>query len=113
MAPAPEAPPFVVLTVYTSSPEYRQQFVDLIHDFATVQAMSHPGILTFEIFTDEGEQHIVTVSKWADRAAFETFKRSGTGMRAAAIARVLRPVVYFLRPEATLGELEVPLRRAG
>lgn len=113
MDPSPQAPTFIVLTVYTSSPEHRQQFVDLIHDFASAQALSHPGLCSFEIFTEEGEQHIVTLARWKDRASFEAFKASGSSIRAAAIARVLSPVAYFLRPEAALEEPEAPVRRAG
>lgn len=108
-----ESQPFVVLTIFTSSPQHRQQFVDLIHDFASVQAMSQPGIISFEIMTDEGQEHIVTLSKWKDRDSFEVFKRSGSSMRASVMARVLTPVVYFLHPEAALPGTELPLRRAG
>lgn len=112
MDDSPQAP-FLVLTVFTSSPEHRQQFVELIHDFATAQAMSHPGLAAFDIFTDEGEQHIVTIARWKDRSAFEAFKGSVSSIRASAIARVLTPVVYFLRPEATVCATESPLRRVG
>lgn len=105
--------PFVVLTVFTSSPEHRQPFVTLIHDFAQAQSLALPGLDSFDLFTDEGEQHIVTLTRWKDRASFEEFKRSDSGRRASEIALVLNPVIYFLHPEASVAETREPLRRAG
>lgn len=108
-----EQPSFAVLTVFTSSPEHRQDFVTLIHDFASAQAMTHPGLCAFDIFTDESNQHIVTLARWRDRSTFEEFKRSESGVHASQLALVLKPTVYFLRPEATLAEAETVLKRAG
>jgi quinol monooxygenase YgiN len=85
----------------------------LIHDFANAQAMTRPGLCSFDIFTDEGEQHIVTLARWKDRAAFEEYKRSESGVRASQMALVLNPMVYFLRPEATLADAAMPWRRTG
>jgi quinol monooxygenase YgiN len=114
MATSPaEQPSFAVLTVYTSSPEHRQEFVTLIHDFARALAMTHPGLCAFDMFTDETNQHIVTLARWRDRSAFEEFKRSESGIQGSQVALVLKPTVYFLHPEATLAEAEMVLRRAG
>ncbi len=106
-------PAFVVLTVYTSSPEHRQEFVGLIQDFASTQALLQPGLETLDIFTDEGTTHIVTLARWRDRTAFEEFKRSATGIRASEMALVLKPTVYFLHPEAVVAEDAARLRRVG
>lgn len=111
MATPPAVLPFVVLTVYTSAPEHRLEFVALIHEFASTQALLHRGLLTFEIFTDEAEAHIVTLARWTDRAAFEEFKRSE--VRASELALALKPVIYFLHPEATVAEAAEPLVRVG
>lgn len=109
----PTPPAFVVLTVYTSSPEHRQEFVSLIHDFASTQALLQPGLKTFDIFTDEGSTHIVTLTRWRDRTAFEEYKRSESGIRASELALVLKPTVYFLHPEAVVTEDEARLQRVG
>ncbi len=111
MATSPEVQPFIVLTVFTSVPEHRQTFVALIRDFANAQALMRPGLCDFEIFTDEGDAHIITLARWKDRATFEEFKRSETGMRASQTALVLKPTVYFLHPEGTLAEAVAPLSR--
>lgn len=113
MATSPEVQPFVVLNVFTSAPEHRQAFVTLIRDFANAQALMHPELCAFEIFTDEGNEHIITLARWRDRAAFEEFKRSEAGMRASETALVLKPTIYFLHPEGTLAEAEAPVSRAG
>ena len=99
-----EQPSFVVLSVYNSSPELRQRFVELMHEFAETQALVRPGLYAFDIFTDEGGERIVTLARWRDRKAFEDFKQSEVGRDAAEVGLVLRPTVYFLRPAATLAE---------
>jgi quinol monooxygenase YgiN len=106
-------PAFVVLTVYTSSPEHRQEFVSLMQDFVSTQALLQPGLETFDIFTDEGTTHIITLARWRDRTAFEGYKRSKGGIRASEMALVLKPTVYFLHPEATVSEKEARLQRVG
>jgi len=107
------SPSFAVLTMFTSSPEHRDRFVTLIHDFVAAQAITRPGLFSFDIFTDEGDEHIVTLAQWRDRAAFEDFKRTDSGRHASELALVLRPIVLFLHPKATLGETPMPLDRAG
>ncbi len=113
MAPPPAAQPFVVLTIYTSSAEHRPEFVTLMRDFASSQALLHPGLFSLDILTDEGQTHIVTVARWRDRSAFEEFKRSESGIRASQLALVLKPTVYFLHPEATVAEAEAAVQRVG
>lgn len=109
----PPAGAFAVLTVYNSEPEHRQEFVALIHEFASTQALLQSGLIGFDIFTDEGERQIVTLARWKDRVAFEAFKRSESGIRASEMALVLKPTVYFLHPAATVVEAQEALRRVG
>lgn len=100
-----EQPSFVVLSVYNSSPELRQKFVELMQEFVETQALVRPGLCSFDIFTDEGGGRIVTLARWRDRKAFEDFKQSEVGRDAAEVGLVLRPTVYFLRPEAAPAEV--------
>lgn len=113
MATLPAQGPFVVLTVYNSEPEHRLEFVTLIRDFANMQALVRPELCAFDIFTDEGERHIITLARWKDRTAFEEFKRSESGIRASELALVLKPTVYFLHPQATVEATAEPLLRVG
>ncbi len=113
MATPPAGEPFAVLTIYTSTPEHRQEFVTLIQDFAATQTLLESGFCGFDIFTDEEETHIVTLARWKDRSAFEEFKRSGSGMRASQIALALKPTVYFLHPQGTVEQTAELLRRVG
>ena len=113
MATPPADEPFVVLTIYRSSPERRQELITLMRDFAGTQAVLRTGLCTFEIFTDEGETLIVTLGRWKNRTVFEEFKRSEIGIRAAQMGLVLNPTVYFLRPQGTVEETAGPLRRVG
>ncbi len=107
-----EQPSFVVLSVYNSSPELRQKFVRLMQDFAATQALVRPGLCSFDVFTDEDGERIVTLARWRDRKAFEEFKQSESGRDAAQVGLVLRPTVYFLRPETRLAGATTPLGSA-
>lgn len=90
---------FIVLSVFTSAPELRGRFVNLIDEFATTHTRLEPGICSVELFTDEGSEHIVTLVRWKDRESFEQFKRSDSGVQASQVALTLRPKIYFLRME--------------
>jgi quinol monooxygenase YgiN len=103
------ASPFIVLSVFTSVPEFRDSFVNLIEEFAASQTRLQPGICSLELFTDESSEHIVTLARWKDRASFEAFKQSQTGAHASEVARTLTPKVYFLRQETVFaGGQDVP-----
>lgn len=93
---------FAVLRVFTIPPEDRQRTVDKVRVFATAEAHLQPGICSFEMFTDEGQQHILTLVRWKDRESFEAYKSSAEGARAFELARMLTPTVFFLRPEAAV-----------
>ncbi len=110
MATPPAGEPFVVLTIYHSSPEHQQEFIDLLRDFAGTQEVLHTGLCGFEIFTDEGTTQIVTLGRWKNRTVFEEFKRSEVGIRSAQMGLVLNPTVYFLHPQAAVEEAAEPLR---
>ena len=99
-----EQPSFVVLSVYNCSPELRQKYVELMQEFVETQVLVRPGLCAFDLFTDEGGERIVTLARWRDRKAFEEFKQSEVGRDAAEVGLVLRPTVYFLRPETTLAD---------
>ncbi len=107
--PSDSEPSFVVLSVYNSSPELRQRFVDLMKEFVETQALVRSGLCSFDIFTDEDGERIVTLARWRDRKAFEDFKQSESGRSAAEVGLVLRPAVYFLRPEAGLADATTKL----
>ncbi len=113
MATPPAEEPFVVLTIYRSSPKYRQEFIDLLREFAGTQQVLHTGLCAFEIFTDEGVRQIVTVGRWQNRTVFEEFKRSEIGIRTAQVELVLKPKVYFLHPQALVEETAEPVRSVG
>lgn len=102
--PSDGQPLFVVLSVYNCSPEHRQKYVALMQEFVETQALVRSGLCSFDLFTDEDGQRIVTLARWRDRAAFEEFRQSETGRNAAEVGLVLRPTVYFLRPESALPE---------
>ncbi len=100
---------FAVLTVFTILPEHQQRVADAMRVFATAQVHLQPGICSFELFSDESQQHIISLARWKDRTCFEAFKRSEDGARATELARVMTPAVYFLRPQAAVsgGEAEI------
>ncbi len=100
MAHADSEYSFAVLTIFTNTPEQQQQVADAMRVWLTAQAHLQPGVCSFELFTDESGRHIISLSRWKDRASFEAFKSSAVGIRAAEADRALTPAQYFLRPEA-------------
>lgn len=93
---------FAVLTLFTSEPEHRAEFLTLAHDFLLSQMRWQSGLLAIELFTDESGEHIVTLAHWKDRATFEAFKQSESGSQVNRFGLALRPKVFFLQPEASL-----------
>lgn len=93
---------FVVLSLFTCEPEQRTEFVNLADDFLFSQVRFQPGLRSVELFTDESGEHIVSLARWKDRAAFEAFKQSESGHEVTSFGLALRPKVLFLRSEAVL-----------
>jgi len=114
--PPQEKPSFAVLSLFTSEPEHRAEFVTLAHDFLLSQVRWQAGLQSVELFTDESGEHIITLARWQDRAAFEAFKRSESGRQVTSFGLALRPQVFFLHPEASAAReptLEERLGAAG
>jgi heme-degrading monooxygenase HmoA len=99
-----ESPTFVVLSIFTSTPELRQKFVELMREFIDTQVRLQPGAHSVEIFADESGSQIITLARWKDRASFEAFKRSESGQNATAYGLVLQPKVAFLQPEGSFAK---------
>ncbi|HUK87709.1 MAG TPA: antibiotic biosynthesis monooxygenase family protein [Terriglobales bacterium] len=104
---------FAVLSLFTSGPEHRQEFVTLARDFLASRMRWQEGLHSVELFSDESGEHIVILARWQDRAAFEAFKQSPSGREVTSFGLALRPKVLFLRPEASFSrEAERTLQRA-
>ena len=106
-----ETSSFVVLSLFTCAPEQRTEFVNLADDFLFSQVRFQPGLLSVELLTDESGEHIVSLARWKDRAAFEAFKQSESGHEVTSFGLALRPKVFFLRPEAALPGESAPEER--
>ncbi len=103
---------FAVLRVFTHPPGQQQRVVDAMRVFATAQLHLQPGACSFELFSDESQQHIISLARWKDRESFEAFQHSEDAVRASELARGLAPAVYFLRPEAAVALNEHEVSRA-
>ncbi len=117
MSPSPARPDeqsaFVVLSLFTSQPEHRGEFVTLVHDFLLSQPHWQPGLGSLELLIDESGKYIVTLARWQDRDAFEAFKQSESGRRFTGFGLSLHPQVFFLHPEAALTREDALEERLG
>lgn len=110
----PEEPfSFAVLSLFTCEPEHRAEFLELAHDFLASQVRWRQGLHSVELFSDEGGEHIVTLARWQDRAAFEAFKQSESGRQVTSFGLAFRPQVFFLQPMAVESREPALEERAG
>jgi heme-degrading monooxygenase HmoA len=100
----PEETQFIVLSLFTCAPEQRRELLNLAEDFLYSQLRFQPDLRSIELLADESGEHIVTLARWKDRAAFEAFKRSAAGLEVNSYGLAMRPKVFFLSTEAFLRE---------
>ena len=109
----PEERSFIVLSLFTCEPEQRPRFLELAQDFLVSQVRFQPDLRSIELFADESGEHIVSLARWKDRAAFEAFKQSPSGHEVTSVGLALRPKVFFLQAEASFPQAaERVLQRA-
>ena len=93
---------FAVLSLFYTGPERRGEYLRLLHNFVVTTFRGQLGLDSVELFTDESDGHIVMLSRWRERTAYEAFKQSASGRQWSEWGLTLQPKAYFLRSEVLL-----------